>query len=77
MATARHRFSQAIEAVREQNVNDALGRTPQDVGNNQRLALLSDPVTISRLHYRVWQQPERYAAWSDYYRELPPPVIKG
>ncbi|MDX5627353.1 MULTISPECIES: glucans biosynthesis glucosyltransferase MdoH [unclassified Brenneria] len=77
MATARHRFSQAIEDVREQNVNDALGRKPEEVSDNQRLALLSDPVTISRLHYRVWQRPEQYASWADYYRKLSSPYIKG
>ncbi|MEC5341118.1 glucans biosynthesis glucosyltransferase MdoH [Brenneria populi] len=77
MATARHRFSQAIERVRQQNVDDALSRSPEEVSNNLRLALLSDPVTISRLHYRVWQHPEQYASWSDYYRKLPSPYIKG
>ncbi|PWC22204.1 glucans biosynthesis glucosyltransferase MdoH [Brenneria roseae subsp. roseae] len=77
MATARHRFSQAIEDVREQRVRDALGRKPEEVGNNQRLALLSDPVTISRLHYHVWQKPEEHAEWCDYYRQSPAPFIKS
>ncbi|WJV52131.1 glucans biosynthesis glucosyltransferase MdoH [Prodigiosinella aquatilis] len=77
MATARHRFSQPIENIREQRVADALAQKPQQIDNNQRLALISDPVTLSRLHYRVWQQPEHYAAWSNYYRSLPVPVIKN
>ncbi|MEI7352309.1 hypothetical protein WCU98_21150, partial [Pectobacterium parmentieri] len=76
-ATARHRFSQAIEDVREQNVRDALSRKPEEVSNNQRLALLSDPVTISRLHYHVWQKPEAYAAWVESYQKLPILHIKG
>ncbi|ATA23582.1 glucan biosynthesis glucosyltransferase H [Brenneria goodwinii] len=76
MATARHRFSQVIEDARQRNVNDALSRKPEEVDDNQRLTLLSDPVTISRLHYHVWQKPEQYAAWSEYYRKLPSPYIK-
>ncbi|AFR04034.1 MULTISPECIES: glucans biosynthesis glucosyltransferase MdoH [Pectobacterium] len=77
MATARHRFSRAIEDVREQNVRDALNRKPEEVSNNQRLALLSDPVTISRLHYHVWQKPETYAEWVESYQKLPAPHIKS
>ncbi|WP_192458678.1 glucans biosynthesis glucosyltransferase MdoH [Musicola keenii] len=77
MATARHRLSQAIESVREQRVSEALSKSPQDVDNNVRLALLSDPVILARLHQRVWKQPEQYAQWREYYQALPRPVIKS
>jgi len=32
--------------------------------------LLSDPVTLSRLHYRVWSAPEKYSSWVNHYQTL-------
>jgi membrane glycosyltransferase len=32
--------------------------------------LLSDPVTMSRLHYRVWAAPEKYSSWVNAYQQL-------
>ncbi|MFP1907770.1 glucans biosynthesis glucosyltransferase MdoH [Lonsdalea quercina] len=77
MATARHGFSQPIEDVRKQRVAEALSLKPQEVESHQRLALLSDPVTISRLHYHVWQEPERYNNWAEYYQTLSAPPVKS
>ncbi|NPE72900.1 glucan biosynthesis glucosyltransferase H, partial [Dickeya dadantii] len=77
MATARHRFSRPIEDMREQRVNDALSRKPQDVDGNLRLALMSDPVTLARLHHRVWSQPDTHSDWRSHYQTLAAPVIKS
>ncbi|MGM3191568.1 glucans biosynthesis glucosyltransferase MdoH [Dickeya dadantii subsp. dieffenbachiae] len=77
MATARHRFSKPIEDMREQRVNDALSRKPQDVDGNLRLTLMSDPVTLARLHHRVWSQPDIHSDWRSHYQTLAAPVIKN
>lgn len=74
MATARHCFSQAIDAGRERRVEEALRGELADMGDGQRLALLSDPVTLARLHYAVWQHPERYASWHERYRAVAAPA---
>ena len=42
----------------------------EKLNRDRRLVLLSDPVTMSRLHYRVWSSPERYSSWVNYYNDL-------
>lgn len=71
MATARHRAKEIIEHGRELQVNQALSQGPAKLGKLQRLELLSDPVMIARLHQKIWQQPEAYAQWADFYQHLP------
>ncbi|CND87806.1 glucans biosynthesis glucosyltransferase MdoH [Yersinia nurmii] len=71
MATARHRAREIIEQERERQVNQALSRGPAELEKLQRLELLSDPVMISRLHQKIWQQPTAYAQWADFYQHLP------
>ncbi len=63
MATARHGVNQAIERTREENVQLALLLGPQKLNGDQRLAVINDPVTLSRLHFRLWSQPEAWPAW--------------
>ncbi|MBG6241836.1 MAG: glucans biosynthesis glucosyltransferase MdoH [Candidatus Symbiopectobacterium sp. Dall1.0] len=70
MATARHGFSRAVEQGRTQRVADALKQDLDALSDNQRLVLLSDPVTISRLHYAVWHDPQQFAAWHQRYHAL-------
>ena len=70
MATARHRASQVLEIARDRHVEQALNETPEKLNRDRRLVLLSDPVTMARLHYRVWSAPERYSSWVNYYKEL-------
>jgi len=55
MGTARHARSEAIEAARQRRVQQALEGGPQAVAGEARLALLSDPVALSRLHLQVWE----------------------
>ncbi|WP_422403654.1 glucans biosynthesis glucosyltransferase MdoH [Pseudomonas sp. GZD-209] len=66
MATARHGQSAAIEALRDERVAKALEVGPKGLDGNTRLALLSDPVALSRLHGQVWA--EHNAAWIDVWR---------
>ncbi|WP_413740189.1 glucans biosynthesis glucosyltransferase MdoH [Sodalis sp. RH14] len=63
MATARHGISQAIERVRDEHVQLALQSGPDAMSGPQRLAVISDPVVLSRLHLRVWSRPETWLAW--------------
>ncbi|WP_261434222.1 glucans biosynthesis glucosyltransferase MdoH [Serratia ficaria] len=70
LATARHHLRAAIERNREARVNEALELGPEKLVKGKRLELLSDPVALSRLHQRVWLQPEG-AAWREHYRQLP------
>ena len=70
MATARHRASKVLEIARDRHVEQALNETPEKLNRDRRLVLLSDPVTMSRLHYRVWSSPERYSSWVNYYNDL-------
>ena len=70
MATARHRASQVLEIARDRHVEQALNETPDKLTRDRRLVLLSDPVTMSRMHYRVWSSPERYSSWISEYDAL-------
>ncbi len=54
MATARHGQAAPIEALRAERVAKALEVGPKGLDGNTRLALLSDPVALSRLHEQVW-----------------------
>jgi membrane glycosyltransferase len=70
MATARHRASHVLEIARDRHVEQALNETPDKLNRDRRLVLLSDPVTMARLHYRVWSAPERYSSWVSHYKAL-------
>jgi membrane glycosyltransferase len=70
LATARHHLRATIERNREERVKEALVLGPEKLVKGKRLELLSDPVALSRLHQRVWLQPEG-AAWREYYQQLP------
>lgn len=51
-----------------------LDHGPGQVPNALRLQLLDDPVLLSRLHYTVWNERDRYPAWVDEtYEHRPPP----
>ncbi|WP_460417266.1 glucans biosynthesis glucosyltransferase MdoH [Pseudomonas sp. microsymbiont 2] len=66
MATARHGQAAPIEALRAERVAKALEVGPQGLDLNTRLALLSDPVALSRLHEQVWAGHN--TAWIDVWR---------
>ena len=70
MATARHRASHVLEIARDRHVEQALNETPDKLNRDRRLVLLSDPVTMARMHYRVWAAPEKYTSWVDEYSKL-------
>ncbi|MFO1871628.1 glucans biosynthesis glucosyltransferase MdoH [Pseudomonas aeruginosa] len=56
MGTARHNRAQAIETVRGERIGKAIDKGPEQLDGATRLALLSDPVALSRLHTRVWEE---------------------
>ncbi len=66
LATARHGVAEPIEALRAERIAKALQVGPSGLDGNTRLALLSDPVALSRLHDSVWA--EHNAAWLDVWR---------
>ncbi|PVZ10284.1 MULTISPECIES: glucans biosynthesis glucosyltransferase MdoH [unclassified Pseudomonas] len=68
LATARHKpGNPVIEANRQQWVAKALEGGPAALKGNDRLALVSDPVALSRLHHLVWE--ERNELWLKAWRE--------
>lgn len=58
------------EIARDRHVEQALNETPEKLNRDRRLVLLSDPVTMARLHFRVWNSPERYSSWVSYYEGI-------
>src|SRR5471030_1718104 len=64
MATARHGVCPAIERVRADHLQQALDNDPVTLNGPQRLAIISDPVILSRLHLRLWSLPATWAAWN-------------
>lgn len=70
MATSRHLRSEVLEFARERQVDQALSESPAKLDRDRRLALLSDPVILSRIHYRLWQHTDKYHDWFESYRSL-------
>jgi membrane glycosyltransferase len=66
----RHRHGHILEIARERHVEQALNETPEKLNRDRRLVLLSDPVTMARLHYRVWAAPEKYSSWVNAYQQV-------
>ncbi|AIR88420.1 glucans biosynthesis glucosyltransferase MdoH [Pseudomonas cremoricolorata] len=66
MGTARHGQSSAIEQLRGERIAKALEVGPEGIDLATRLALLSDPVALSRLHERVWT--EQHEGWIEAWR---------
>ena len=63
MGTARHKPSDAIEINRQSLVRQALVSGPARLDRAIVLQILDDPIMLSRLHYRVWEEGEKYPAW--------------
>ncbi|WP_158783106.1 glucans biosynthesis glucosyltransferase MdoH [Pantoea sp. BAV 3049] len=70
MATSRHLKSDVLEFARDRQIDQALSESPKKLDRDRRLALISDPVTLSRMHYRLWQHADKYHDWFDYYQSL-------
>ena len=70
MATSRHLKSDVLEFARDRQVDQALSESPAKLDRDRRLTLLSDPVMLSRMHYRLWQHADKYHDWFDYYKSL-------
>ena len=70
LGTARHKNAEAIEINRQGLVRKALVSGPGRLGAADQLALLDDPIMLSRLHYSVWENGDRYPAWQESYHAL-------
>jgi len=66
LATSRHGQAEPIEWLRAERVRHALKVGPAGLNNGERLALLSDPVALARLHEQVWS--EGHAEWLSAWR---------
>ncbi len=67
LATSRHGLAEPIEWLRSERVRHALKVGPAALNNGERLALLSDPVALARLHEQVWS--EGHADWLSAWRQ--------
>jgi len=67
LATARHGVAAPIESLRAERIEKALDLGPTGLDGNTRLALLSDPVALTRLHNRVWD--EKHEPWLSVWRQ--------
>ena len=67
LATSRHGQAEPIEWLRIERVRHALKVGPVALNNGERLALLSDPVALARLHEQVWS--EGHADWLSAWRQ--------
>lgn len=67
LATARHTQAEPVEQFRAERVRQALEAGPHQLDGSTRLALLSDPVALARLHALVWS--EQHEAWLSAWRE--------
>jgi membrane glycosyltransferase len=63
MATARHGSSSRLETARQRLVQHALKNDPEMLDGPSKLALLSDPVVLNRLHALLWERAEQHPAW--------------
>jgi membrane glycosyltransferase len=63
MATARHGDSARLETARLRLLQHALKNAPEKLDAPSKLALLSDPVALSRLHALLWEQAEQHPLW--------------
>jgi membrane glycosyltransferase len=66
LATSRHRQAEPIEWLRIERVRHAMKVGPAGLTNDERVALLSDPVALGRLHEQVWN--EGHAEWLQAWR---------
>ena len=67
LATSRHTQAEPIEWLRQERVRHALKVGPAALNNSERLALLSDPVALGRLHEQVWS--EGHSEWLSAWRQ--------
>ncbi|MGJ8513177.1 glucans biosynthesis glucosyltransferase MdoH [Carnimonas bestiolae] len=63
MGFARHRESELLDARRQEIVRQALAAGPERFPAPLKVAVLDDPVMLSRLHYVVWSRRDKYPSW--------------
>ena len=62
-ANARRSQPVALGESRQQLIQQAVASGPDALGNAQRVALLGDPLALSRLHFQVWASPQAHPSW--------------
>ncbi|WP_110687950.1 glucans biosynthesis glucosyltransferase MdoH [Salinicola aestuarinus] len=66
LGISRHGNSAPLKRRRAERVDAAVYQGPAAMGNLERLAFLDDPVMMSQLHFRAWNDPKAHASWHDY-----------
>src|SRR4029077_20727187 len=61
---ARSRPLTGTDDQREELLGDALIGGPDTLSASRKIALLRDPMTLSRLHFQVWTSPLAHPAWA-------------
>jgi len=62
-SVARVKATETIRKQRASLIQNALKKGPIAMGEAQRMAIISDPVALSKLHAAVWASAEAHAAW--------------
>lgn len=70
MATSRHLNCSLLEQTRDRRIDLVLSDSPEKLTRDQRLLLIGDPVMLARLHYRLWQDSDKYPAWIASYQKI-------
>lgn len=70
MATARHLQNAALDHARDRLIDQVMSESPEKLSADKRLILISDPVLLARIHYRLWVNADKYQHWHQSYRKL-------
>jgi len=62
-SVARVKATETIRKQRASLIENALKKGPVAMGEAQRMAIISDPVALSKLHAAVWASTEAHPAW--------------
>ncbi|OLO04356.1 MULTISPECIES: glucans biosynthesis glucosyltransferase MdoH [Salinicola] len=63
LGTSRHAQAAPLKRRRHERVTRAVTQGPASMNNLERLAFLDDPVMLSQLHWRVWEDGDAHRSW--------------
>jgi len=66
LGTSRHAHAEPLQRRRHERVAQAVKQGPSSMNNLERLAFLDDPVMMSQLHWRVWEDADAHVTWHQY-----------
>jgi len=63
LGSSRHAHAEPLKRRRFERVSQAVKQGPASMNNLERLAFLDDPVMLSQLHWRVWDDADAHVSW--------------